>query len=278
MSARPSAGAYQDALQTPEAAFADPLLAGGEVATDALGLPRAVTGAFAAVFRVATPGETWAVRVFTGDADGQAARYAALARHLAAHPVPEIVPFEFQPEGVRVEGRTYPLVRMPWAPGATLDRFVAAHLDRPDPEGEPEGEPEGNVLTALAEAWADLAGRLDATGFVHGDLQHGNVLVRLDGAGAVRLALVDLDAAVVPGMPRGGPAEAGHRNYAHPDRPPGPAEAVALPRTRDQTVSNSSRNASAIRCAASFRTTASVTADRSGMNCSTRSDFSRPPS
>ena len=214
MNVRPSAGAYQDALQTPEVAFTDPLLAAGEVTTDALGLPKAVAGAFAVVFRVATPGEAWAVRLFTGDAAGQADRYAALARHLAAHPVPEVVPFDFQPEGVRVEGRAYPLVRMPWVPGPTLDRFVATHLDRPD------------VLSALAAAWAALAARLDTAGFVHGDLQHGNVLVRMED-GAPRLALVDLDAAVVPGVPRGAPAEAGHRNYAHPDRPPGPADAAA---------------------------------------------------
>ena len=90
--------------------------------------------------------------------------------------LPSTVAFDYQPEGVRVAGRSYPILKMAWAEGEGLAEFTARHLE------------DLETLRALAEAWRALLADLAAAGVAHGDLQHGNVLVRTDG-GAIRLEL-----------------------------------------------------------------------------------------
>lgn len=205
----PTPGEYQEALQFPSIAFTDPELKACEPDVNALGLPQAITGAFAAVFPVYTTSGRHALKCFLTDVPGQQARYRAVARYLAselAAPArPYFVPFDYQPAGVRVGEESYPLLKMGWAQGTTLNRFVAEHLDQSE------------VLRTLADQWAHMLADLDAAGIAHGDLQHGNVLVAPQDAG-FRLVLVDYDTLYVPRLKGRRSPEAGHRNYEHPDR------------------------------------------------------------
>ena len=204
-SAYPTPSDYQEALQFPATAFADPVLAAGTPRANALGLPQPITGAFAAVFPVETPQGRFAVRCFLTDVEDQQARYRAVARRLADVDLPSTVTFDYQPEGIRVAGLAYPILKMAWAEGEGLAAFTERHL------GEPE------TLRALADAWRTLLADLAAASIAHGDLQHGNVLVR-DDDGAIRLTLVDYDTVFVPALAGRTSAEVGHRNYQHPDR------------------------------------------------------------
>ena len=201
----PTPSAYQEALQFPQTAFADPELAAGEVRTNALGLPQPITGAFAAVFPVSTAAGRYAVRCFLTRVERQQRRYRAVAEHLAAADLPYTVAFDYQPEGVRVGVEPYPLLKMAWVEGEGLAAWVERHLD--DPE----------ALRTLAEAWRRLLRVLAAAAVAHGDLQHGNVLVT-DGEGGPRLRLVDYDTVWVPALKGETAPEVGHRNYQHPDR------------------------------------------------------------
>ena len=152
-----------------------------------------------------TPGgATYAAKCFLSEAEDQQARYRAIASHLGEADLPYTVGFDYQPGGIQVGGETFPLLKMDWAGGVPLNRFVREHLDTP------------GVLVALAEAWAEMLAALDEAAFAHGDLQHGNVLVEKgDGLG---LRLVDYDTAYVPALAGKTSAEVGHRNYQHPDR------------------------------------------------------------
>ncbi len=203
--AYPTPSAYQDALQFPATAFADPVLAAGEPATGALGLPQPITGAFAVVFPVETAQGRVAVRCFLTDVPGLHRRYRALAEHLAEAGLPYSAGFEVQREGIRVGGTWYPILKMEWVEGEGLARFVERHLDRPD------------VIRDLAAAWRTMLADLAAAGIAHGDLQHGNVLVQETEDGP-RLRLVDYDAMWVPALRGLASIEVGHRNYQHPDR------------------------------------------------------------
>lgn len=206
MAEYPTPSDYQEALQFPEAAFTDPELQRATPRTNALGLPQPITGAFAAVFPVTTDtGARYAAKCFLTDVPDQQARYEAVADALDTVDHDALLEFSYQPEGVRVEGTTYPLLKMAWAEGTTLNRFVEAHLDQP------------SVLRRLAEAWADLMADLEGMDLAHGDLQHGNVLVDTAGE-ALRLRLVDYDTMYVPALEGSRSAEVGHRNYQHPDR------------------------------------------------------------
>jgi hypothetical protein len=213
MSRYPTPSEYQEAVQFPDAAFADSELQEATPRTNPLGLPQPVTGAFAAVFPMRTAsGRTLAAKCFLADVQDQRERYAALSDHLAEADLDATVDFEYQPGGVTVDGDAYPLLVMEWVDGTALNRYVERHLDNPD------------ALERLAEAWAELVAALEANRVAHGDLQHGNVLVEeagdgtADEAGRPRLRLVDYDTMYVPALEGRGSAEVGHRNYQHPDR------------------------------------------------------------
>jgi hypothetical protein len=203
----PTPSEYQEAVQFPGTAFVDPELQDAVPRTNVLGLPQPITGAFAAVFPMTLDaGVRVAVKCFLSEAEGQAERYAAIARHLEQANPAATVGFDFQSPGIRVNGAAYPVLRMEWGKGMPLNQFVEAH--REDPE----------TLFATAEAWADLMADLEAHAMAHGDLQHGNVLARLDDDGTPRLCLVDYDTMYVPALDGYGSTEVGHRNYQHPDR------------------------------------------------------------
>ena len=206
MPSPPTPSEYQEALQAPAVAFADPELQDSTPRTNALGLPQPITGSFAAVFPVTTEtGERYAVKCFLAERPDQQARYEAVAQALDAADHDAFIEFVYQPEGLSVRGEAYPLLKMEWAEGTTLNRFVEEHLDRPD------------LLDRLAEAWAGLMADLESMELAHGDLQHGNVLVQMVDDGP-RLRLVDYDTLYVPALEGRASAEVGHRNYQHPDR------------------------------------------------------------
>ena len=206
MSDAPTPSEYQEAVQFPETAFVDPELQHAEPDTNVLGLPQPITGAFAAVFPMTTEtGQRVAVKCFLSEAEGQAAHYAAVADHLEDADLDATVDFDFQSPGIRVDGAAYPLLKMEWGNGVPLNQFVEAHRDTPE------------TLAALANTWAHLIDTLEAHDIAHGDLQHGNVLVRL-ADGEPRLCLVDYDTMYVPALQGNRSLEVGHRNYQHPDR------------------------------------------------------------
>ena len=201
----PTSSAYQEALQFPETAFEDEELKEAEPEANVLGLPRAITGAFAAVFPVNGRTGRWAVKCFLNEVPDQQERYRQIGRYLQKVDLPYMVDFDYQPAGIRVEGQAFPLLKMAWAEGVPLNRFVAEHLGEPD------------LLKKLAARWLELLARLEEAGVAHGDLQHGNVLV-VRHEERLALRLVDYDTMYVPPLKGRGSAEIGHRNYQHPDR------------------------------------------------------------
>jgi hypothetical protein len=201
----PSAAAFVEAVQFPESAFTDPVLAAAEPDVTPLGLPRGYSGAFAIVFRLTNEREVWAAKCFFNPSDDLAERFDAISRHLAEHPVEALAPFTFLRAGIRVDGQTWPVVRMPWQAGRSLVAHVRDCLDQPP------------ALLALADALGQVQQALEAAQVAHGDLQHGNLLVEGSALAPV-VRLIDLDAAYVPALRRKSSLETGHRNYAHPDR------------------------------------------------------------
>ena len=197
----PTPQEYNEAIQNPRLNFADPELAAGTVETTALGLPRPITGNFASVYRLHCSGRDWAVRCFWREYADLQERYAAISRHLGTQALPYTVGFEYLPQGIRVQGSWYPILKMEWVEGELLGRFIERHV--------------GDVaaLNALADRWRAMIAALEAAGIAHGDLQHGNVLVVHDA-----LRLVDYDALYVPELRGRGSHELGHQHYQHPGR------------------------------------------------------------
>ena len=122
---------FRDAVQNPQNCFEVPDLAHGTTAVTRMGTPVVWSGNFACVFKVATPGGDVAVRCFTREVKDQEQRYGHLSDYLRGVRPSSFVGFEYVERGIRVKGEWYPIVRMDWAEGDRLDKFIEGHLDRP---------------------------------------------------------------------------------------------------------------------------------------------------
>jgi N-acetylneuraminic acid mutarotase len=199
---------YNEAVQSPARNFSDPDLSQGKAVTNALGIPMPCSGNFADVYQVRCPdGSCWAVKCFTRETPGLRERYQAITRHLVLAKLPFMVEFSYLDPGIRVAGKWYPVLKMQWVEGLTLNQFVAQNLDKPA------------ALDALLQVWPRMAKALRAAQVGHCDLQHGNVLL-VPGASAnsLTLKLIDYDGMWVPGLAGTNSSEVGHASYQHPQR------------------------------------------------------------
>jgi hypothetical protein len=207
MGAWPDLTEYHEAVQHPQKAFADPGLKAVTLELDRFGMPKPATGANAVVYKANKPGgflsfkKTWAIRCFLRPISDHAERYEAISKHLRRVHLPYDVNFQFLRQGIQIRSNWFPIVKMQWADGDLLHSHVEKHLRDPD------------ALAALREKWVRLVRRLEAAQVAHGDLQHGNILVR-----GGSLQLVDYDGMWVPALRGRHATEIGHRAYQHPQR------------------------------------------------------------
>jgi len=149
------------------------------------------------------------VKLFTRELPNRAHRYREIAKFLADISLKELsqawhLPFAYAAEGVLVDGVWYPLVKMNWAEGITLDAWLADHYR------------ESESVLKVAENFLGLVCDLARLGVAHGDFHHGNILVAPD----LTIRLIDYDGMFVPALADLQGAEVGHRNYQSPARRP----------------------------------------------------------
>ena len=200
----PTTTAFSESIQNPGVCFGgNSELAGGTAATTPRGLPLVYSGNFACVYKVKEArGKDVAVRCFTREVRDQEQRYDRLSEYLKAVLPETFVDFEYLPQGILVKSQWYPIVKMDWANGEPLDKFVRQNLDKP------------NAISGVAARWRGAVGSLRGLGIAHNDLQHGNVMVQADN----RLHLVDYDGIFLPQFQGEPGPEIGHKNYQHPQR------------------------------------------------------------
>ncbi|MEV0277472.1 hypothetical protein AB0I22_13960 [Streptomyces sp. NPDC050610] len=205
----PSGAAYAEALQHTQLCFDHPELKGARPELTNLGLPRAISGAFASVFSLtsATSGQRYAVKCFTRYVPDQELRYQAISSQLARLNSAELsqpwnLGFEYLPDAIGVGQERYPVLKMEWIEAVTLSSWLDDnHADQ-------------FAVGRLADRFEALIRDLSDHEIAHGDLQHGNLLVASDDT----LRLVDYDGMFVPALAGLGGTERGHRNYQSPMR------------------------------------------------------------
>jgi hypothetical protein len=206
----PAANEYMQAIQNPQICFADQTsLRQGKPALDKLGMPVVMSGNFAYVFKLQFAGRARAIKCFRQFLGDRESRYVAIDTHLDAHRLPALAQFEYDPDGISVAGRRYPILIMEWCDGNTLDVYVGSLIKQQKAKGN---------LKPLADQWAELVHKLEASDMAHGDLQHGNVVVTPSGF----LKLVDLDGMYVPALNGRQMTELGHIHFQHPKRAQAP--------------------------------------------------------
>ncbi len=194
---------FSEAVQNPWQCFRGTDLDAGEALVNQRGMPLVFSGAFACVYCVSVGGRKFAVRCFTREVRDQQYRYNQLSEYLIGVLPPSFVHFEYLEHGISVGGGWYPIVRMDWVEGESLSNFAGSRLHDPD------------ALLRVAAQWrGGPAASLRGLRIAHNDLQHGNVMVQVDG----RLRLVDYDGMFLPRLRGQRSPELGHRNYQHPLR------------------------------------------------------------
>lgn len=199
----PTPADYQDAIQSPSLCFKDADLKAGKPKLNTLGMPQVASGNFASVYRIMNV-KSWAVRCFLRDTPDAENRYREICNRLSGIQTYSLLPLEFLADGILVFGKWYLVVKMQWTDSLPLPSWVANNLHAPP------------SLIALSDSLRYEVNLLQTHGVAHGDLQHGNVLVRTNG----HIELVDYDGMFVPAFAGQPSPELGHVNFQHPKRQP----------------------------------------------------------
>ena len=193
---------YLFALQHPRQSFTDDELKEATVVYEGW-RPYARSGKFAVVYKLETKNGPRAVRCFYYPNTEHEERYRLFHEHLQALSLGCLTEFEYLPQGIVLQEGTFPIVKMDWVEGETLDKRVESMVQQQDVHG----------LEKLSGVWRDAIVRLRNASIAHGDMQHANILSR-NGS----LCLVDYDGVFIPSFQGKNALEAGHRNYQHPGR------------------------------------------------------------
>lgn len=202
----PSMSEYREVLQIPKASFRSPELQDAIVKQTPLGLPYLVSGGFALTACLTTQvnatNTTWAIRCFHKEVPDLQERYRYISNFLQNKNDDFFVKFKYEVEGIKVQEKWYPIVKMAWVEGKSLSEYIQDNINNP------------TLLNNLANQVQAISQRLCELKMAHGDIQHGNVLVRKNG----KLALIDYDGMYIPGMPYKTSNEIGHVAFQHPQR------------------------------------------------------------
>lgn len=146
------------------------------------------SGGFCVVFPYQTAAGKYAVRCWHAEVSNAKRRTQLIAETLKKVNLPYFVGFEFYEDGIMTSQGIQPIVVMDWVEAKSLKKYLAEHIS------------ESNVINEIADNFKKMVKDLHENHLSHGDLQHGNIMVRPDKS----LVLVDYDSMYVPalkGMP-----------------------------------------------------------------------------
>ncbi len=202
----PTLAQFNTMMQNPAVAFRDAAYKTVTIEKDAVGLPRARSGAFAVVYRAVFPNqESMAVRVFSSDIPARRERYKAIYDHLSQQSLNCLVPFTYSDNGFRAaDGKWYPLITMEWVKGDTLFDWLQKRASAND----------AKAISGVSDQWRETVQHLGKAQVAHGDLQHANVMI----TDTSKIKLVDYDGMCVPKLVGLKNEEIGVEPYQHPQR------------------------------------------------------------
>ena len=202
MAKLPSCEDYEISINVPRL-IKSPKLSRGHVEKNAIGTTINYVGGFCIVFPYYKfNGEKTAVRCWIANVDEAKERTRRIAEELKRIQLPYFVNFEYEPDGLATNFGIQPIVLMDWVNANPLKDYIQSHLSSPDD------------LRRLADSFKTMVEDLHKAGISHGDLQHGNILVKNDGS----LVLVDYDSIYVPSLHGFKDDIKGLAGYQHPAR------------------------------------------------------------
>ena len=192
---------FAEAVQNPDKTISDPDLKYSSPKLNVLGLPQVASGMFASVFEMQAAGKTWAVRCFNSEPGDKHERYREISKFILSDKLPYTVDFAYLDNAINIDGAEFPILKMDWVEGLNLDSYLANNLNNKE------------ALEKLRNEFHLMMKHFADSGIAHGDLQHGNILIKDD-----KIFLVDYDGFYVPALQGKQSGELGHPNYQHPGR------------------------------------------------------------
>ena len=196
----PSVPDYSAAIKTPQLVHPS-ILQNGHPVVKGVNVIK-YSGGFCVVFPYETPTKKYGVRCWHAEVSDAKKRTQLIAETLKSCSLPYFVGFEYFEDGIMTPQGKQPVVVMDWVNASPLKNYLAAHLN------------ESNTINQLAENFKTMVSDLHKQHLSHGDLQHGNIMVKDDGA----LVLVDYDSMYVPALNGMKDEIKGLIGYQHPAR------------------------------------------------------------
>lgn len=190
------------AMQNPKVCFKSDEIIGGAVIKVG-GRPIQYSGGYTSVFPFdKKTGERVAVRLWIADIDEAKKRSIAIANYLSNLNSSYFVDFNYIDDAILINGSLYPIVLMEWVDGERLKDYINTNISNL------------SVILKLAENFKQMVVSFHQEKIAHGDLQHGNILVKPDGT----LVVVDYDSMFIEPLNGMKDTIKGLPGYQHPAR------------------------------------------------------------
>lgn len=178
----PSIPEYSTSIKTP--ALVHPQLLSGGHPIDKNNRLIKYSGGFCVVFPYETANKKYAVRCWHAEVSQAKQRTQKIAEALEEAALPYFVGFQYFEDGIMTPVGMQPIVVMDWVDAQPLKKFLAENIS------------DSAAINKVAENFMKMVLDLHEHHFSHGDLQHGNIMVKPDR----QLVLVDYDSMYVPSL------------------------------------------------------------------------------
>jgi serine/threonine protein kinase len=198
----PSRSEIVTAIRNPQISFGTDEFKNGSTFTNGSKIIQ-YSGGYSVVFPYLTSkGEKIALRCWIADINQAKERIRNISNFFTKNDSPYFVNVNYVEDELLVNGCFYPIVTMDWVEGLNLKEYINKHINQ------------SSILEKLANDFLEMVKFLHSINVAHGDLQHGNILIKDNGD----LILVDYDSMYVESLKGMPDTIKGLAGYQHPNR------------------------------------------------------------
>jgi serine/threonine protein kinase len=201
--AYPSRTDIVTAMRNPQVSFKANELIGGYVIQKGSRIIQ-YSGGYTTVFPFHTKdSKKVAVRCWIADIGDAKKRSQEISTYLNALNNPYFCDFKYLDDAILISGSIYPVVLMDWVDGKPLKEYINDNISTLK-----------SILPKIAINFKQMVEYFHKENIAHGDLQHGNILVKDDGS----LIIIDYDSMYIKPLEGMSDAIKGLPGYQHPSR------------------------------------------------------------
>lgn len=202
MSNYPSRTDIVTAMRNPQISFKSNEIIGGSVIQKGSRVIQ-YSGGYTTVFPFKkSTGDKVAVRLWIADIGDAKKRSLEISNYLKKLNNAHFAGFKYIDDAVLVNGTFHPIVLMDWVDGKTLKEYINSNIY------------DSGIILDLADKFKEMVQYFHKENIAHGDLQHGNLLIRKDGS----IVVIDYDSMYITPLDGMTDIIKGLPGYQHPSR------------------------------------------------------------